>query len=157
MTPMQPTNQHISNASSSSSAWEAGEQPSGQTGCLDAWMLGCVDVWMLGCLDAWVFGCLEDNTADSDADRKGTVTTLGWEAEPSGGLNQPNKKYHSFSEHFKITSNHKGWNLVKKHSQLLDIVGLDNVNRECIRTLPYLIHQGILSPGSVPGNTISRQ
>ena len=126
-------------------------------GCLDAWKLGCVDVWMLGCLDAWVFGCLEDNTADSDADRKGTVTTLGWEAEPSGGPNQPNKKYHSFSEHFKITSNHKGWNLVKKHSQLLDIVKLDNINRECIRTLPYLIHQGILSPGSVPGNTISKQ
>ena len=152
--------QHISNASmrqSSSSAWEAAEQPSRQTGylgvwvfgcldawmfgclealdvwmfgcldvwmcgCLDAWMFGCLDVWMLGCLDTWVFGCLdvwmfgclEHNTADSDADRKGTVTTLGWEAEPSGGPNQPNKKYHSFSEHFKITSNHKGWNLVKK-------------------------------------------
>ena len=104
-----------------------------------------------------MLGCVEDNTADSDADRKGTVTTLGWEAEPSGGPNQPNKKYHSFSEHFKITSNHKGWNLVKKHSQLLDIVRLDNVNRECIRTLPYLTHQGILSPGSVPRNTISRQ
>ena len=126
-------------------------------GCLDVWMLGCLDTWVFGCLDVWMFGCLEHNTADSDADRKGTVTTLGWEAEPSGGPNQPNKKYHSFSEHFKITSNHKGWNLVKKHSQLLDIVGLDNIIRECIRTLPYLIHQGILSPGSVPGNTISRQ
>ena len=61
---------------------------------LDVWILGCIDAWMLGgldayCLDAWrttqQIGCLaawiEDNTADSEADRKGR-TTLGSEAEP---------------------------------------------------------------------------
>ena len=44
----------------------------------------------------------------------------------------------------------------EKNSQLLNIVELDTINRECIRILPYMIHQGILSPGSVPENTIPR-
>ena len=50
-------------------------------GCLDAWMHSCLDAWrttqQIGCLAAW----MEDNTADSEADRKGR-TTLGSEAEP---------------------------------------------------------------------------
>ena len=53
----------------------------GWVGCLDAKMFGCLDAWrttqQIGCLAAW----MEDNTADSEADRKGR-TTLGSSAEP---------------------------------------------------------------------------
>ena len=87
-----------------------------------------------------MIGGLENNTADSDADRKGTVTTLGYEPEHCGGSNQPDKKCHSFFRAFQNNLNHKRiafGERKKKHSQLLDIVQLDAITGECIRILPY--------------------